>query len=218
MRIDKKKTGWDIVINVIIAVMVFVSWIYMIKSRNSNVLSVNGIQSLKYFTVLSNLTMGVVSLISVVFFARCLITGKAFPKVLFFARYTVIGALFVTFVVATAFLMPLYGATILFGGANLSFHLLIPIFSILDFVLMEKFYPIKVKHALVCSFPTLIYGVFYLINILVNGNGWENDFYGFTLFGYGVGVIIFIFIVALNFALNCITRILNVNIKFNSVI
>ncbi|MCR4688956.1 MAG: hypothetical protein K5745_05310, partial [Saccharofermentans sp.] len=58
--------------------------------------------------------------------------------------------------------------------------------------------------------PTLLYGIGYAANILINGMGdawpYSNDFYGFLNWGWGVGIGIFIGVTLLAFILAVIFR------------
>ena len=84
--------------------------------------SVEGLQSLRYFTVLSNLLQGGVCL-------ACLCGARV-------RRWKYIAAVSValTFFVVLLLLGPAYGYDTMYVGANFWFHLILPILSMVNFL------------------------------------------------------------------------------------
>jgi hypothetical protein len=69
-----------------------------------------------------------------------------------------------------------------------------------------------VKKTLITALPSLLYGLGYLINILINGIGEgrnSNDWYGFLTWGYGTGFLIFALILLMNWLIACLMQLLN---------
>ena len=118
----KKKTRN--VINIALSLIVLLVWGYMFLGSDS-FLSSSGFTSLKYFTVLSNIFAGVTSAI----WAIVAIKGKdtKVPDVLKFVSTV---AVMVTFSVVAFFLRPVYKDYPMYSGANLWFHLLIPLLEL----------------------------------------------------------------------------------------
>ena len=116
----------------------------------------------------------------------------------------------VTFLVVACFFGPLYGYAALYLGSNLWFHLIIPLLAIIEFLFLEG--EITFPMTLPAGAPALLYGCFYLGNILINGKGdWPdtNDWYGFMNWGFGVSLIIFAVIVLTNWGTACLLRFIN---------
>ena len=193
--------------NVVLAVMVFSIWILSFFFwRGDSELSVNGWSDLKYFTVLSNLFVGVVAIIWLVMYAW----KRKVPTWLSVLKYTAAASVFVTFTVVVVFLGPLYGYGRMYRGANLFFHLIVPVYSVAETVLFEE--EISFKQSFFAMVPPCIYGIGYVTNCLVNGIGeWpnRNDWYSFLEWGYGVGVVVFIVICAVAWGLGLAVRALN---------
>ncbi|MBQ3300537.1 MAG: hypothetical protein IJH04_00025 [Eggerthellaceae bacterium] len=173
-------------LNVFIAVMEPVAWGMMVFSRGAAALTAVGLYSLKYFTVLSNLLLGFASFA----YAYCLFKSTRGGKpVLFWAhclKFVATTAVTVTLMTVLVFLGPRLGYASMFAGANLWFHLVLPVLAIFEFVLLDTSFGLTFRQSLLGVLPTLVYGVFYYGNILLNGVGkWPNtnDWYGFTLFG-----------------------------------
>jgi len=60
---------------------------------------------------------------------------------------------------------------------------------------------------------TVLYGIGYILNILINGMGGRyprnNDFYFFLRWGWGVAILIFAVIILLSFGIACLLSWLN---------
>ena len=178
--------------NILLTITVFVVWILSFFFWRNGALSGNGWSDLKYFTVESNLFVGITALVWLVF--RFVIGEGDVPKWLTYLKYLSTASVFVTFTVVVVFLGPLYGYGLMFYGSNFFFHLLIPLVAIGEYVLTEEG-RISFRESLLAMIPPFLYGIGYLTNCLVNGVGsWEtvrNDWYSFLEWGYGVGIAIF---------------------------
>ena len=190
------------IVNLILGVMVFTVWILSFFLWREGALSVTGWEDLKYFTVQSNLLFGISCLVYAIY--RIVVRKGEVPKWLSILKYVSAVGVFVTFTVVMTFLGPLYGYGMMFSGANLFFHLLIPIFAIIEYVLFSE--KISFKETFFAMIPPFVYGVGYLTNCLVNGIGsWEtgnrNDWYYFLEWGYGIGVALFVFLIVVAWGL-----------------
>lgn len=204
-----KREKIRIVYNALLSVVVFTVWILSFFFWRDGTLGGSGWSDLKYFTVQSNLLVGVVALVWLV--ARIL--GVKASKWLSVLKFLSTVSVFVTFTVVVLFLGPLYGYGRMYYGSNLFFHLLIPLFAIGEWTFFEK-EKLLFKECLYALIHPFVYGVGYLANCLVNGVGtWEtgmNDWYSFLTWGYGVGAVIFIVIGAIAFGLGVALRAMNV--------
>ena len=200
-----KKDKIRILINLLLALTVFVVWILSFFFWRDSTLGGNGWSDLKYFTVESNLLVGVVAVIYLVY---RLVKGGELPKWLSVLKYLSAAAVFVTFTVVVAFLGPLYGYGRMYYGSNLFFHLLIPLAGILEYVFFGE--EISFRESFYAVAPPVLYGIGYLTNCIVNGVGsWEtvrNDWYSFLEWGYGVGAVIFFVIAAVAWGLGLALR------------
>ena len=200
-----KKDKIRILINLLLALTVFVVWILSFFFWRDSTLGGNGWSDLKYFTVESNLLVGVVAVIYLVY---RLVKGGELPKWLAVLKYLSAAAVFVTFTVVVAFLGPLYGYGRMYYGSNLFFHLLIPLFAIAEYVFFGE--ELSFRESFYAVAPPVLYGIGYLTNCIVNGVGsWEtvrNDWYSFLEWGYGVGAVIFFVIAAVAWGLGLALR------------
>ena len=229
----KMKDRFRLVLNMAMAIAVAAAWLSMFISGEGT-LSSSGFSNLKYFTVLSNLLEGAACVFWIV--SVCTSgkqdaaqkqtavsgqeklsqgpravhentvskrTGKA--EVL---KYMAACCVALTFLTVMLFLGPVFGYQSMFQGANLWFHLLIPLTAIAEQLFLR---PVEFgfKENILTVIPVLIYGLGYLMNILINGVGeWpdRNDFYGFVMWGLPVGLAIFAGICVLTYVTGRLLR------------
>lgn len=177
-----------------------------LNGNDGGLLSSSGWENFKYFTVLSNVFCGIVAGVCLVtkgLTARC-------PMWLMVLKLAAAAAVMVTFLVVACFFGPLYTYPVLYRGSNLWFHLIIPLLGMAEFCLMDGEIPFRMTF--LTGAPALVYGCFYMGNILINGKGqWPdtNDWYGFVNWGWGPAMVIFACIVLTNWGAACLLRWLN---------
>ena len=146
-----------------------------------------GVPIFSYYTVQSNVFMGIVSFV----FANReyqILKGrkKEIPLIYYIFKMVATIAVSLTFFVVFAIFgfMSRGGHIPLLRNSYLLFHLIIPVMSILNFVIFEKTNIIKFKHIFYGLLPTFLYEIYYTINILMNiKNGivsLRNDWYSFA--------------------------------------
>ena len=194
-------------VNIVIVAAVALSWLAMIFFGEGT-LAENGFSNLKYFTVLSNLLEGVASLVWLIRSQKETdAAGKA--ESLKFIAASSVG---LTFAVVMGFLGPLYGYASMLKGANLFFHLIIPLIAMGEIIfLSEASYTLRENNLAII--PPLVYGTVYLVNIWINGIGeWPdtNDWYLFLVWGYPIGMLIFAAICVIAWLLGLLMRKLQI--------
>ncbi|MBR6403459.1 MAG: hypothetical protein IKS48_08775 [Eubacterium sp.] len=165
----------------------------------------DGFENFKYYTVLSNVICCAVAVLWLIFF----LLRRKFPVL---PKLMTASAVGLTFVTIAAFLQPLYPDLNLYEGSNKFFHLIVPLIAIVEFIFMEVDGKIPFRYTFLAVIPAVLYGIGYVINILINGVGeWpdSNDWYGFLNWGYPVGFGIFVGIVIMNWLIACVLRGLN---------
>lgn len=199
------------ILNFLTTVLVLGAWALMASRGKNAALAAAGLASLKYFTVLSNIFNGAVCAAEACQQAAvCRGRRAAISRSVFVLRYVALSSVCVTFLVVLLFLGPAVGLFRLYRGANLWFHLIVPVITIAEFVLLERYHGIRFKESFFCMIPELLYGTGYLVNILVNGVGkWpdSNDIYGFAQWGIPVGLCIFAFIVLMGWGCGLLLRL-----------
>lgn len=161
------------------------------------ILEAQKLEMLKFFTVQSNIFVGIVSLVFAIKEIK-IIKGKfkdltATDYIFKLMSTTAVG---LTFLVVFAYLGPITdgGIPVMLKNSNLFFHLIIPVVSILNFVIFEKTNKISYKKTVYGIVPTAIYGIYYLTNILIHAeNGKVSvvyDWYWFVQNGIWTAFIV----------------------------
>lgn len=98
------------------------------------------------------------------------------------------------------------GLAPLLRNSYLFFHLIIPIVSILNYVIFEKTNIIKFKHIFYGLLPTFLYEIYYTINLLMNmKNGTvslRNDWYSFAQNGILITILVAPLMLGITFGLS----------------
>ena len=192
--------------DLLIVGLVAYAWYVMMVRMGDGTLSGSGLNSLRYYTVLSNLLEGAAALLTVVCLALIL-AGKAkeLPRWLTLLRYAGVTSVSLTFLTVMVYLGPVFGFNIMFNDANLYFHLLIPLLAIAEAVFLsgEK---LRFTDSFVAALPTLLYGIWYVINNLVNGRE-GNDIYYLFHFGPAASVLFFIGFMSVSWGLALLLRL-----------
>ena len=194
----QKKIKISLILNSIIVAFTLFATTCMIfgfrfMSGNSTVLSAENLLAFKFFTVDSNVLMGILSAVFVVY-EILLLKGKVnkIPFILYIFKFVMTVGVALTFA-TVAFLLGFIapgGYFSLFVDSNLFFHLLIPLLSIISFIFFEPNDLIRFKHSFLGLIPMGIYSIFYTINALAhleNGKvSYEYDWYGFAQGGVAI--------------------------------
>ena len=203
MRTEGDKVVLRQITNVVMVILVSIG-MYMTMTYRSAWMEfqMRGIMCLRYFTVQSNLFAGITALIAIFY------QGKT-TKVLKLMSATATG---LTFAVVALFLGPVYGYHRMYKNANLFFHLIVPLIAMADYILLSDA-PKKMKWKIMSAMLTVIYGIGYILNILINGKGGRypnnNDFYFFLRWGWGTAILIFLGIILVSFGICCLLSWMN---------
>lgn len=157
----------------------------MLTGTNEGILSVYGLHNLKFFTVVSNLFLGLVSLTHVILAVSGYLEkhGKAqrWTERLIYIGTTAVS---LTFVVVVCFFAPSLGLAPLLRDANLYYHLIIPVLAILAFCLFHRDRHIPLWETSLALIPSVLYGVYYTSVLLAKGVHFpDTDWYGFAAGG-----------------------------------
>ena len=192
----------------IILCVAYGTWLMLTQGGDGTGLKSSGLENLKYYTVLSNLFCGIVAFAEMVAYI-CRKVEFDFTMLKFMGA-TVAG---LTAVIIAAFLQPTYPDIDMYQGSNLWFHLIVPVIAVVECIFTaDGASKISFRRTLFTMIPSAVYGLFYIINILIRGVGtWphSNDWYGFLNWGWSVGIIIFIVIIILTWLVSVVLWLLN---------
>lgn len=190
---DKKSIKISLVINLIIVLFTIIASIIMFTGikimEGEPILETTKLGMFKFFTVDSNLLMGIVSLIFVIK-EKALLEGKIdeIPASLYIMKLVSTVGVALTFLVVFCYLGPIAsgGLISLLKNGNLFFHFLIPLLSIINFIFFEQTDKLKFKYSFIGILTALVYAIFYLINVLIHiENGKVSPMYDWYWFVQG---------------------------------
>ena len=182
-----KKIKVSLILNIIIVLLVILATIFMFTGfkfmPGGSLLEVSKVEMFKFYTVDSNILMGIVSLIFIIYEKKLLKNKiKEIPKKVYILKLIATSGITLTFITTSFFLAPSYGFYAMFNNSNLFFHLVVPVLSIVTYIFFEK-HENKFKYAFFGIIPMFLYSIFYTTNILINLNNggltFKYDFYGF---------------------------------------
>ena len=207
----KKKS---LILNTLIVILTIFATVVMftgIKLTNGAepILETTKLGVFKFFTVDSNILMGITSLIFIILGIKNIEISKNLYRLKLMATTSVA----LTFIVVFAYLGPISkdGIISLLQNSNLFFHLIIPVLSIITFIIEKT--NLKLKDTIYGIIPTLIYGTIYTVNILLHTeNGKVSpiyDWYWFVQNGISTAIIIVPIIILITYIISLILWKLN---------
>ena len=223
-NINKKKYKISIILNCTIVLFVIVASImmfsgYRFMNGDELVLESSKLGMFKFFTVDSNIFMGIISLIFVIYEIK-LLNRKIndIPNWLYNLKLMATTGVTLTFFVVLVYLGPLVSSMrLMFMNSNLFFHLFVPVFSIISFILYEKNNKLKLINTFYGLIPVVLYTLFYLFNVLIHiENGivsTKYDFYWFVQKGMWTSIIVIPLMLIITYCISFILWKLNKNSK-----
>lgn len=162
-----------------------------LTGTNEGILIAYGAENLKYFTVDSNLLLGLVYLLELILSAACIPEKNERVRLLTEQLlYIATVAVALTFTVVAVFFGPSVGYAPLYQDANLYFHLIIPVLAIASYCLFHRGRFIPLWETSAALIPSMLYGAYYTVVLLLYGAHFpETDWYGFASGGI-VGSVI----------------------------
>ena len=154
------------IIAVIINTLVFGIMVYCFISLVKSLL--NGNNRFIYFTNISNLAVGLMALVDVVFLIMSLAKNKdCVPFVFSLIKLVLISMTTLTFFVVLFVIGPINGYPKSYSGRNLFTHLIVPLLSLVSYLFFEEKIRFKWRYSLIALLPFFIYSIVYIINVIV---------------------------------------------------
>ena len=156
-----------------------------------------GVQAFGYFTVQSNVFMAMISLAFAIKEIQ-LLKGRItkIPFKYYILKMIAATAIGLTFLVVFIIFSILFkkGLLSFIRNSNLFYHFIIPVTSIINFIFFEKTDFIKFKNTFYGLIPTILYEIFYTINVLLGLKDGKvsptHDWYYFTQHGLLIAISI----------------------------
>ena len=188
-----KKVKVSLILNLTIVIFVILASIIMFTGfkfmEGEHILESTKIGMFRFFTVDSNIFMGIIALVFAVYEIK-LLKGKItdIPLKIYILKLMATVGVGLTFLTVFGYLGPISkgGIPSMIKNSNLFFHLLIPVLSMLNFVLFERTNKLKFRYTFYGVIPALIYSIYYLANVLIHmENGRVSPIYDWYWFVQG---------------------------------
>ena len=201
-----RKINAAIILNLIIFVLMVVGAFFAFTGLKFDMTRVNTTfwYVIKFFTVQSNIFMGIAALLYAINEILHLKKGIELNRTLFIIKYIATICVTITFFTVALFLAPVFykdNYFALFYDTNFLFHLVIPVLSMIIFIFLENRSDMNIKITFLGIVPYIVYSIFYVILAIThmeNGKVVDGyDWYGFLYFGIPTFILLtFIMIVA----------------------
>ena len=201
----KKKS---LILNIVIVLLTIFASIIMftgikLTSGAEPLLETSKIGMFKFFTVDSNIFMGLISLLFIIKTLK----NKKITKNMYILKLMSTTSVTLTFLVVFMYLGPISkdGIKSMLQNSNLFFHLIIPVLSIITFIKYEKT-NLKLKDTIYGIIPTITYALFYTTNVLIHTNNGKvspiYDWYWFVQNGVKQAIIVLPLIILITYAIS----------------
>lgn len=201
----KKKS---LILNIVIVLLTIFASIIMFTGIKltrgaAPLLETSKIGMFKFFTVDSNIFMGLISLLFIIKTLK----NKEITKNMYILKLMSTTSVTLTFLVVFLYLGPISkdGIKSMLQNSNLFFHLIIPVLSIITFIKYEKT-NLKLKDTIYGIIPTIIYALFYTTNVLIHTNNGKvspiYDWYWFVQNGVKQAIIVLPLIILITYAIS----------------
>lgn len=157
-------------LNISIFVLVIIGVVFTMVDNGNGQFVFTGLGILKYFTILSNIYVGIGAIIMIPFELMIFLQKeKDIPHWSMLLKYTAVVSVMITFLVTACYLAPIEVSKgnsyfSMFEGTNLILHLLVPVLSIIVFFVCETSLALKFRYTFLGLVPVALYAVFYLVN------------------------------------------------------
>lgn len=192
----------SLIINIIIIILTIIASIIMFTGFKfmhgyETVLESTRIGMFRFFTVDSNMFMGIIALLFVIE-EKKLLDGKIneIPVKMYILKLMATTGVGLTFLVVFMYLGPISegGIPSMIMNSNLFFHLIIPVLSMINFMFFERTSKLKFRYSFCGVIPMIIYAVYYLINVLIHMEDGKvspiHDWYWFVQNGVWTALIV----------------------------
>ncbi len=217
MPLNKKATILNIISNSVITILVIVGFIIMWNTKDPNTLSAGKWGSLKFFTVQSNILMAIGCVVSLFYL---IFKKDKYPLWVIALKISGLISVTITFMTTMLYLAPLMGLLAVLKGANLFFHLIVPLIAIAHYCLLEPKIKYPAWFLVFGASPVTIYGIAYLINVVVHndfGNAKGADWYMFGAKGIGPGIGVLLGLIAIAIGLSMLFRLIHQKTKIKKL-
>lgn len=198
---NKVKNIVSLFLDFIVFLLSVIGFLLMFFLGKDSGLSSHGFSSLRYFTVLSNLFMGLISFLMFISMLIAMKKRREMSEKWLVLSHVATVSVTITFLVVAFFLaikaqLDGRGYFSMFRGSNLIFHFILPVLAILNFTIFEKGKKMPFYSLFFAYIPIVLYGIFYVCNFYfhwVISNEGNYDWYGFLSNGNAIQLMLVLF-------------------------
>ena len=151
-----------------------------------------------YYTNVSNLTVGLISLVSAIFYIISLVKKEMFyPKTLSIIKFMGLCMTTLTFFTVLLLIAPLTSYKEMYENVKFITHLVVPVIAMISYLFFEEKTHFEWKYSFFGMVPFAIYSIVYVSNVIylqtwpdlykINSHGmWLPLVIGFYIFNFGI--------------------------------
>ena len=199
----------NLIFSSVTVVLVFIAVVINLLATPTEIVEEVGVKTFRMFTVLSNMFVGVTAAMTVPF-AVDGIREKNYhlPRWIVNLTFASVNCVTLTFLVALTILSPRAGfAEMMLVRSNLLLHTIVPVISILSFLLVNAYHTVKFRTTFFAVLPVFIYAMVYLVSAIFIGEengGWRDHYRFLDLMPW---YLILIIMMLLSFGIACLLRL-----------
>lgn len=211
-----KKNYLSLSINLLICVLVTfsITWNFILAENGGRYHS-SGMDIFRYFTADSNVFLGLTCFLFMIYNLIKIKKPNISLKIPLLLKYMSVICVSITMLVVIVLLVPYEGFEAMYSGPSIFTHLINPLLGIGSFIFLDNVEKIPFKSIFLGIIPLGIYGMYYVLNIIINGPE-GNDFYKFMRHGVPGLIFSFVIIVLIYFAFAVLFYKLNQIVKDKS--
>lgn len=201
----------NLILSSLLVVLVFISIVMNLMATPTESVREVGLKTFRMFTVLSNMFVAITAAMSIPF-AVDGIRQKNYhlPRWIVNLTFSSVTCITLTFLITIFILSPRSGYfEMMISGSFLFMHTIVPIVSILSFLMINTYHNVKLKTSLYALIPVLAYGVVYLILVIFVGEengGWRDHYHFQALMPW---YVTFVLMMLLTFGIANLLRVIH---------
>ena len=211
LKINNIRCILAVIVCILICVMVFFAFVYQLLATPNELIKEVGWQSFHLFTILSNVSVGIVAAMCIPFCVDGLrYHNYHLPRWFINLLYMAICGVTITFVIAVTVLSSAVGLyRVMIYRHNIIIHTLCPILSILLFIFINSDHTLDFKSSVVAIIPLMSYALLYTVMVFLIGEdagGWRDHYQIYRVLEYLPIPVVLIIIFLIGLAVSNLLR------------
>ena len=162
-----RKERVRLIVGITINIIVFALAVFCLCDFIKYIIRGNSDNRFRYYTNISNLTVGFIAFINAIMFTISLIKGRViYPKFLSIVKFIGLSMVALTFFTVLFILAPLTSYVEMYRKVRFITHLVIPVLAIVSYLFFEEKSFFEWKFSLLGFLPPVIYAIVYAVNAI----------------------------------------------------